>query len=218
MIGRIERIQTAAQLDQLYQFRHQVFVGEEGHLPPSADGRITDRFDAYPTTYNFAAFVDDVIVAGLRMNLPSEWGTPADEYFDFAAYLPDPLSCCAGGSMLCIARRYRRSRALFTGLLGLFYYWTISYGLTHVYAVANPERQSFFVKSGFRCLTPAFFHQQKQLDCLPVALSMKELPEPYRTFVDGLIATHGLHQDLSIEFELLGKGRYRKDSQAIQNG
>ncbi|MBO8164540.1 MAG: hypothetical protein H0Z34_12575 [Brevibacillus sp.] len=207
MIGRIEWVTSSEKLEELYRLRYKVFVEEEAHLPPSPDGRLTDRFDAYPSTRNLAAYVGDSIVAGLRMSLPSVWGMPADEFFDFAPYIPDPLSQCAGGSMLCISRRCRRSRALFTGLLGMFYYWAKSCGLKHVYAVANPERASFFVKSGFRCLTPPFYHEEKRLNCLPVVLSMEVLPDPYRTFVEQRLAAYGPYADFPYQFDVLERQR-----------
>src|SRR5262249_7293735 len=48
MTLRVRVAQTTAELDAVFRLRHQVFVEEEGYMPPRPDRRIADRFDAYP--------------------------------------------------------------------------------------------------------------------------------------------------------------------------
>ena len=55
---RIRLARTTDELDQVFALRHRVMVDEEGYMPAQPDGRLADRFDAYPTTANVIALVD----------------------------------------------------------------------------------------------------------------------------------------------------------------
>jgi hypothetical protein len=50
MAVRIRLAETTADLDALLRLRHRVFVDDKGYFPAQPDGRVGDRFDAYPTT------------------------------------------------------------------------------------------------------------------------------------------------------------------------
>jgi hypothetical protein len=178
---QIRIARTTEELDALFRLRHQVMVEEEGYMAPTHDGRITDRFDAYPTTGNVIAVVGDRVVGGVRFVPVTVAGTPADEYFDFSPYLPVDARPVSAG-MLVIAREYRRLGRMIPALAGMGSHWVLSQGYTHIQVPANPERGDLFARSGMRAVAPEFFHEKKKLRVLPMIQDLQDSNDGFIQF------------------------------------
>ena len=140
MTVRIRLARTTDELDQVFALRHRVMVDEEGYMPAQPDGRLFDRFDAYPTTGNVIALVGGRIVGAVRLIERTPAGASADEFFDFRPFLP-PAARDVTGGMLVLERAHRDTPRLVFAMMGMGYYWAIGRGATHIIAPANPERR-----------------------------------------------------------------------------
>src|SRR3954463_13106798 len=141
MAVRIRQATSPTDFDQLFQVRHRVFVEEQRYFPPVHDGRLLDRFDAFPTTANIVASAHGRIVGGVRIVEPSAVGAPADEFFDFRPYLPATNVRIGSGSMLVVEPEYRRIPRVTFAMLGMMYYWALVKGLTHITGVAATDAE-----------------------------------------------------------------------------
>lgn len=181
MTVQIRIARTTEELDALFRLRHQVMVEEEAYMAATHDGRITDRFDAYPTTGNVIAVVGDQVVGGVRFVPVTVAGTPADEYFDFSPYLPIDARPVAAG-MLVISRDYRRLGRMIPALAGMGSHWVLSQGYTHIQVAANPERGDLFSRSGMTAVAPEFFHETKNLRVLPMIQTLADRNDGFMQF------------------------------------
>lgn len=184
MAVRIRQATSPTDLDELFQVRHRVFVEEQRYFPPVSDGRLVDRFDAFPTTANIVASAHGRIVGGVRIVEPSPVGVPADELFDFRPYLPATRVRIGSGSLLVVEAEYRRLPRVTFAMLGMMYYWALVKGLTHITGVAAPEAEALFIGSGYEPVQPRFFHEPTKLWMLPVVLEIGKLNDRFATFVD----------------------------------
>lgn len=182
MTVRIRLARTTDELDQVFALRHRVMVEEEGYMPAQPDGRLSDRFDAYPTTANVIALVEDRIVGAVRMIERTPAGTSADEYFDFRPFLP-PTARDVTGGMLVLERAHRATPRLVFALMGMGYYWAIGRGATHVIAPANPERRETLLRTGWRIVGDEFLDEHKALPTLPMILDLDELDDRALAFL-----------------------------------
>jgi N-acyl-L-homoserine lactone synthetase len=147
------------------------------------DGRVYDRFDAYPTTVNIIAVDDGRVVGGVRFCAASTTGTPADDFFDFAAYLSENAKG-GSGSMLCVERAYRRIPELAFSLMGMGFRWAREQGLSSIIGAANPDVQKFLWRLGFQPLAQARYDEHKRLLFIPVILSMDDLSTKILAFLE----------------------------------
>lgn len=184
MSVRIRLATSPTDFDQLFKVRHRVFIEKQGFYPPTSDGRLVDRFDAFPTTANIVAVAEGRVVGGVRIVEPSPVGMPADHYFDFRPYLPKGNIRVGSGSMLVVEEEYRRIPRVTFAMLGMMYYWALRKGLTHITGVAAPEAEKLFVGSGYEPVSPRFFHEESKLHALPVVLEISKLNDRFAGFVD----------------------------------
>lgn len=184
MSVRIRLATSPSDFDQLFKVRHRVFIEKEGFFPPTSDGRLVDRFDAFPTTANIVAVAEGRVVGGVRIVEPSAVGVPADHYFDFRPYLPEGNIRVGSGSMLVVEEEYRRIPRVTFAMLGMMYYWALRKGLTHITGVAAPEAEKLFLGSGYVPVHPRFFHEESKLNALPVVLEISKLNDRFAGFVD----------------------------------
>lgn len=184
MSVRIRLATSPTDFDQLFKVRHRVFIEEEGFFPSTSDGRLVDRFDAFPTTANIVAVAEGRVVGGVRIVEPSPVGVPADHFFDFTPYLPQGNIRVGSGSMLVVEEEYRRIPRVTFAMLGMMYYWALRKGLTHITGVAAPEAEKLFIGSGYEPVHPRFFHEASKLNALPVVLEISKLNDRFAGFVD----------------------------------
>jgi hypothetical protein len=176
MSVRIRLASSVEELDELFSLRHRIMIDDEQYLPPQASGRLADRFDAYPTTANVVALVDGRIVGAIRFMERSVAGTAADEYFDFAPFLPPRARDVAAG-MLVLEPAYRGTPRLAFAMMSMGYYWAVQRGATHVIAPVNPRRRDGCLRMGYRVVAPEFRHDDGGLPVLPMVLDLAELED-----------------------------------------
>jgi hypothetical protein len=107
-------------------------------MPARLDSRFFDRFDAYPSTGNIIAVDDGRVIGGVRNVETTELGTPADEFFDFADYLPGDVVKLGAGSWFCLERKYRGFPRLSFALMGMSYRWALSQEISHIVCPIRP--------------------------------------------------------------------------------
>ena len=212
MTVRIRLARTTEELDQVFALRHRVMVEEEGYMPAQADRRLSDRFDAYPTTANVIAVVEDRIVGAVRMIERTAAGTSADEYFDFRPFLP-PAARDVTGGMLVLERAHRSTPRLVFAMLGMGYYWAIGRGATHVIAPANPERRESLLRTGWRIVADEFRDEHKGLPTLPMILDLDELDDRALAFLRRQRIDHWL-QSTERQFHAAGEHVVRRGDAA----
>lgn len=178
----IKYAKATDEIDGIFRTRHKVYVEEEGYMAAQPDGRIYDRFDAYPTTVNIIAVDDGRVVGGARFCTPSTAGTPTNDFFDFAAYLPEHAKG-GSGSMLCVERAYRRIPELAFSIMGMGFRWAREQGLSCIIGAANPDVQKFLLRLGFQPLAHAAYDEHKRLQFIPVILPMDNLSTKMLAFL-----------------------------------
>ncbi len=182
MTLRIKLASSTEEVDQVFQVRHRVFVGD-GYMDPEPDGRVVDRFDAYPGTVNFAVFWNERVVGAIRFTEHDESvGVAADEFFDFSEYLPKDAHH-GSLSMLCLEKEFRGQKRLFVGMIGMGTYWAKSRGVTCLRAATNPEIEKQLLRIGFKSVAPPFFHEDLKLSVVPMLLSIDDLSDAFVDFV-----------------------------------
>lgn len=179
---RIKVAETATELDQLFRLRHDVFCREQRYMAEQHDGRLVDRFDAFPGIANIVALVDGAVVGGVRVVEAGPLGFPAQDYFDFSSHIP-PGARLASGSMFAVLPRYRRDR-LPLAITGMSYTWVARRGLTHVAAAVSPLSEQGFLASGFRACAPRYLHAASGLAVRPMLLAMEDLEPRLAAFVE----------------------------------
>lgn len=175
MSVQVKLAETGAELDQLFQLRHQVFCEERGYAPRTPDRRLYDRFDIFPGVGNFIAVADGQVVGGWRIVEERGAGLPAYDYFDFASALPPSGDRRLGSvGMLVIAPAHRRGRMFFS-LISLGHRWAAQRGLTHLLAPAAPDVEPLARRLGYEALAPRFFHDELRLWVTPMLLDMQQM-------------------------------------------
>lgn len=182
MTVRVREARSSAELDDVFRLRHQVFVDEEQYMEPRPDGRIADRFDAYPTSTNIVAVADERIVGSIRFMERSPAGVSTDEFFDFTGHVEPGVRDGSSG-MLVVARKFRSIPRLVASMNAMGFFWAASRGLTHLLGTVNPERLGSFEHTGYRQVAPQFHHEHRNLDVVPMVLEMSSLCPQYRDFV-----------------------------------
>ena len=104
-------------LDRVFRLRHQVLVEGQNVFPPSPDGRLVDRFDAYPTSINIFAESDGTPVGSLRLTVGSECGLASDDIFDYKPCLPMDCRRVVSETMMCLDPAFRKNPKLLSGLV-----------------------------------------------------------------------------------------------------
>ncbi|MCK1358070.1 hypothetical protein [Bradyrhizobium sp. 199] len=76
--------ETAAEKEEIYNLRYRAYL-REGAVKPSADARVTDRYDELPNAWTFGVYLHGELCSSVRISvLTSEWqeSTSADVFQD----------------------------------------------------------------------------------------------------------------------------------------
>jgi N-acyl-L-homoserine lactone synthetase len=179
---RIKVAQTAAELDALFRLRHRVFV-DEGYMASTHDGRLFDRFDAFPGTVNIVALVDGDVIGGVRYMRPSEVGSSVEEFLDPTPHAP-PGARLAIGSLLVLDPRFRGLPRVAFNMAAMGFYWGKSQGVTHIIGVVNPDREGGFVQSGFRRIGGVIHSERiRKVAVQPMIADINALDDRFMSFL-----------------------------------
>lgn len=178
---QIKIADTPALLDELYKVRHEVFSTEEALFSPKPDSRVFDRFDAYPTSTNIVAVIDDVVIGGVRVILDSEVGLHADDYYDFAPFIPADVARASVGHF-CILKQYRSSQVAYALLLMACYYGC-SQNTDWVLAPVNPSIGRMLGRIGFKKAGESFDVPGIAVKVLPMTLDVLDLQDMFIDFL-----------------------------------
>jgi len=181
MAYKIMRANTPDLIEQVFKLRHQVFVEQEGILKATADGRLIDRFDAYPTSNSFVVVSEDKVVGALRLALDSTEGVPADEYYDFRKHVPEN-SCILHVGLFCVSEPYR-GVGLTMGLMMMSTYFAASNGVTHVFAPINPPIVRLAERVGFKVIGEEFIDAHTGAAMMPLLLDMNQVNDFFLRYI-----------------------------------
>jgi N-acyl-L-homoserine lactone synthetase len=209
---RIRLARTTEELDTLFRRRHEVFVEELQLMRPTPDGRMADRFDAFPTSTNIIALVDSEIVAGARFMVETSAGMPAQQSFDFGPHLP-PGSRVGSGGMLWVDRAYRGLPRLTFSMMGMGFQWAHENELTHLVGMINPRASEGFEQAGFELVGEAFPHGPDRVWALPVVLAMANLDPRFVDFVERQDIRH-FFEGYERQFQSAGEVIFRQGDEA----
>jgi N-acyl-L-homoserine lactone synthetase len=181
----IRLAQSAVELDAVFRLRHDVFAS---YMRPHADQRIYDRFDAFPVSRNIIALYDEVIVGGTRLTEKTGVSTSADEFYDFADFLPrGPLGA---GSMTCVHADYRKIGVGFY-LMCMTWHLAQTSGWTHVYGVINPEIKDAMVKMGAEILSKKeCYSSEHGLAYFPILVDLARLRRDCQHVINTFSGNH----------------------------
>ena len=163
---------TQKQIDDAIRIRHEVFVVEDGKFGGQAfpDGRMADRFDAFPGACNIVAYDGSAAIATIRLTMDKGGGLPAERHYNFKPFrqaiwngffqrcidcppgqvqrLKEPVF--ASASMLAIRGPWRRRRdvirAMYRIAAGVFR----AHGVTHIIAVVRQSTTNMYERLGFK--------------------------------------------------------------------
>ncbi len=177
---------TPKELDELFQLRHRVFAEQDMLAPLSSDGRLANRFDAFPSTVNLMAEQNGVVAGGLRLTRGNQVGDPAQVYYDFGGYIdkqPLDSSNALFCSMLCVDPAFRGQQRLIQNLLLMTSYYAYHNGVTHLMAPVRPTVVRMLKQVGFRQIAETFTQADTGLVVCPMVLALQDLSETHLRFI-----------------------------------
>jgi len=181
MVVKILSATTPELRDGVFRIRHKVFVEEESLLKPTADGRLFDRFDAYPTANILAVTSGDEVVGSMRLSIDSTVGLQADQHFDFRKHLADNSRIIHAG-MLCMLSSHRSS-GLSIGLISTAADFVLSEGVSHMVAPINPNAATLMQRIGFEAVGENFVDPHTGAEMVPLILGAEQVNGAYVDFV-----------------------------------
>jgi N-acyl-L-homoserine lactone synthetase len=169
----IRAARTAADVDAVLRGRHRAYCEETSYFRRTSDGRIFDRFDAYPdTTVHLLAEVDGEVVGGVRYCLHDRRvGLPVDELFDFSPHLrPNDRPVCGG--MMFVTHSAARN-GIGTELIRIGEEYAVTWAASVVVGTVNPAIERLFGLLGYQPVGAPDRHG----DGLPFVPVVKRLDE-----------------------------------------
>ncbi len=158
---RLKVAQTAAELDDVYRLRHQVYTVEEGRFSElgAISSFLVDRYDTHPNCANLVAYDGDEAIGTMRLNLDDGNGLPSGETFDFSDYrrqaaiswnpmTQGELRFISAG-MLAVRKDWRKRRDVIRALFRLATGVADAWGATHVLVVGNHENALMYKRVAF---------------------------------------------------------------------
>lgn len=169
---QFKRIETALDKLKVYELRKKVFVDEEKRFPYSLD-HIVDEYDAFEETYNYAAIVDDEIIAAVRVTMDSPAGLPSDKYQDLKKFKDQLTGPCVNFGWLCCTKLHRHKLGLLKSLVKHALLYAQKNGFHHVMAVIHPPAYDLINRSfKMEKIGPQFLDKKRNVQMIPVYVSI----------------------------------------------
>lgn len=138
---------TAADREEIYRLRHDIYARELGQHQINATGRLTDALD--PHNLYLAARCGGTLAAFVSLTPPAAPSYSIDKYVARAAL---PFAVDAGlheVRLLTVLPAYR-GRNLASLLMYAAFRWVESHGGTHIAAIGRREILDLYIKAGLR--------------------------------------------------------------------
>lgn len=174
---------SPADLDRVFRLRHKILVEEENVFPPSPDGRLVDRFDAFPTSTSLLAEFQGTPIGTLRLTIGAECGLTSDDIFDYKPCLPVGELRVVSETMLCLDPAFRKNPKLLSGLFLLGYYWSVKNGVSHVLAPFPTDVAKHVMGLGCKLAAPECHARSTHQLILPLILVVDECKDFFIEYV-----------------------------------
>ncbi len=177
MSTRIKIAGTTEEIDGLFRCRHLALVAELGTHFPQPDGRLMDRFDAFPSTLNIVAKAGQSVVGGVRLTSGAS-DSPLDELYDFSGSLA-PLTRTAVLSRFCLLEDYQDiALRLGFSLLYMAAYSAAKREFTHLVCAPGPRVARLAQSIGFQQVASRFHHEATGAEVVPMVLDLRQVKLP----------------------------------------
>ncbi|MCK5310718.1 MAG: ThiF family adenylyltransferase, partial [Desulfobacteraceae bacterium] len=165
---RFKQITNTSDLITIYKLRKQVFVDEEDRFSFSLD-HIVDQYDSFEETFNFAAIINDKIIAAVRVTMDSKAGLPVDIYPAVAEFKKQLTGRCINIGWLCCIKPYRHKTGLLKTLVKHAVIESQKRGGHHLLSVIHPPAYDLFQTSfGIEKIGHQFFDRDLNVQMIPV--------------------------------------------------
>ncbi|MFH1146267.1 MAG: cyclic nucleotide-binding domain-containing protein [Pseudomonadota bacterium] len=181
----IQVAQTPMELDDVFRLRYHVYVVEDNKFDSAAltDGRIFDRFDAYPVyNVNLIAYDGDLPVGTIRFTEDSELGLPQEELVDISAIrnnrrYPGKLF---GIGMLAVRESYRYRMGFLTSLLKYLIALLRYRDGTEAVISINHVIEKMMARLGFERIGEKFYSEKIRNYIVPMYGTMEGVAADFR--------------------------------------
>jgi len=181
---RLKIAQSTAEKSEVYRFRHQVFVDEEGRFQVP-ENHIIDQYDSFAETINVLAYDGRQPIGSIRVIMENDVGFPADDFYDFTPFRRALKGSCACIGWLCCTRKYRRHPGLVVGLIKMCFREMRKKNARHVLATLHPPVLPMLSRIvGARAIGPEFHCDALNVAMLPVHVDLQQLPPGSRETFD----------------------------------
>jgi molybdopterin/thiamine biosynthesis adenylyltransferase len=172
---KFKRITTALDKLKVYSLRKKVYVDEEKRFPYSLD-HIVDQYDSFEETINFAAMLDDEMIASVRLIMDSQAGLPVDKYPDIANHKQKLTGSCITLGWVCCTKPYRHKSGLIKSLVRHALLYAQKNGFQHMLSVIHPPAYDLL----YHCfkiekIGPQFFDKQRNVEMIPIYATVKTM-------------------------------------------
>lgn len=166
-------------LDDVFKFRHHVFVEQMKVGVTHINKRIFDRFDAYPTSRNLVVTEESKVVGCMRLTMDSRVWLPLEQYFNFRAHIAsnEHLMSC---DMYCEDTN-RKDYWLAVHLLLMASYYGISHGATYLVSAMDANIAHLFNRIGFKIIGDEFTNEVGQ-KVVPIMLDILKANDSFLYF------------------------------------
>ena len=181
MPTRIKIAKSTEELDALFRSRHVALVEELGSQFPSPDGRLMDRFDAFPSTWNVVAAGGDDIVGGIRLCPAGSGGSPLDGLYDFGANVPSDAKAASLSRFHLLEEYQDSSLRLGFSMLYMATHLACQRDMTHLVCCTEPRVARLAQSIGFQQVSARFHHEVTGRELVPMVLDLRQLDLPSLT-------------------------------------
>jgi len=134
---QFRQVSSALEKLEVFSLRKKVFVEEENRFPYSMD-QIVDPYDSFKETINFAAVLNDEMIAVTRLTLDSAAGLPVDKYEGIEAFKKSLTGRCCSIGWLCCKKQHRHNKGLLKSLVRQALLYARGNGARHMISVIHP--------------------------------------------------------------------------------
>jgi hypothetical protein len=175
-------VNSAEQLDRVFQLRYDVYTKEEKRFPEHPSERIFDRFDCFPGTFSVLAVDREAgtAVGTVRFAMRGTVGLPSDSFYDFGPVVSRLDGPVATMGMLAVRKQSRHHRGVLAGLLKVAWRKLRAAGAQHIVAPVSPDAEPLLLTMGAQHVGAPFDYGHPPVRMTPIHLDMRRLRPGFR--------------------------------------